>query len=101
MADTKKSLRRYRMEISASICFDVEAASEEEAIAQGNKLINAFDGIDLEDPEGCKNAVLWTDDSGAADIMDIDEEIEHPQTDEHLAGCASCMMAHDKGLPNA
>lgn len=25
----------------------------------------------------------------------------HPQTDEHLAACASCMMAHDKALPDA
>ena len=24
----------------------------------------------------------------------------HPQTDEHLAGCLSCMMAHDKALPD-
>lgn len=24
----------------------------------------------------------------------------HPQTDEHLAGCVSCMMAHDKALPD-
>jgi len=22
----------------------------------------------------------------------------HPQTDEHLAACPSCMMAHDKAL---
>lgn len=26
-------------------------------------------------------------------------DAEHPQTDEHLAACASCMMAHDKALP--
>lgn len=26
---------------------------------------------------------------------------EHPQTDEHLAACPSCMMEHDKRLPNA
>lgn len=26
---------------------------------------------------------------------------DHPQTDEHLAGCTSCMMAHDKALPDA
>jgi hypothetical protein len=26
---------------------------------------------------------------------------QHPQTDEHLAGCASCMMAHDKALPDS
>lgn len=28
------------------------------------------------------------------------DDLEHPQTDEHLAACPSCMMAHDKQLPN-
>jgi len=27
-------------------------------------------------------------------------ELQHPQSDEHLAACPSCMMAHDKALPD-
>ncbi len=32
--------------------------------------------------------------------VEVQQE-EHPQTDEHLSGCTACMMAHDKGLPDA
>jgi hypothetical protein len=30
----------------------------------------------------------------------LDELDQHPQTDLHLASCASCMLAHDKALPD-
>jgi len=29
------------------------------------------------------------------------KDASHPPTDEHLAACPSCMMAHDKALPDA
>lgn len=57
------------------------------------------------DPETLSCALCGVDHSG--ECLDCGgrgfhkptcESQKHPQTDEHLAGCLSCIMAHDKGL---
>lgn len=52
---------------------------------------------------GC-HRIRWSEVESIADAvwkaLANDNDTEHPNTDEHLAACASCMMAHDKKLPD-
>ena len=34
------------------------------------------------------------------DLLEEEEDDEHPDTDEHRAGCTHCMYVHDKNLPD-
>jgi hypothetical protein len=44
---------------------------------------------------------VWGYDRQIVEVEGKEEEEEHPETDEHLAGCVWCMREHDKGLPDA
>ena len=66
---------------------------------------NALGG-DCDDLDSTVDALAGTtngDDDEAIDMLlglKVHRDEHHPQTDEHLAACPSCMMAHDKALPD-
>jgi hypothetical protein len=72
------------MEQTATVCFDVQAKSEEEAIKKAQQAARDFSfGFELPHGEGYSNAVLYTSDEESADVLDETEQ------DESLCTCAN------------
>jgi hypothetical protein len=84
--ETAKPKRTYRMEVSASVCFDVQAVSEREAERLAEQAIEDFsNGFSLPSGNGYSEAVLH--------VSTEDSEL-------HRAGCAYCQYMYDKAQPD-
>lgn len=87
------AMRTYRMEQTATVCFDVQAESEAEAITKAEKAAEDFSfGFELPDGIGYSNAVLYTSEEESADVMDIDDPEADALTraDERMAAEDDC-----------
>lgn len=61
----------YRMELSATVCFDVRANSEEEATTLAEKAAEDFSfGFELPEGKSYRNAVVYTSQEDSADVLD-------------------------------
>jgi hypothetical protein len=77
-------MNTYRMEQTATVCFDVQAESEEEAIKKAERAATDFSfGFELPDGQGYSAAALYTSEEESADVVDVTEQ------DETLCTCAN------------
>jgi hypothetical protein len=66
---------RFRMSVDASVCFDVIAGSEEEAIAQAKKVcLELEEGADVIEGGNREMRVYLDSDAKGLDICDIEED---------------------------